>query len=394
MKKLTAIICSLIIMMVPMSSFATLEKYDTCGGKLSFKADTVFNYYVEPFGTIFAEYLDDYDIGSETLFELENNDTRLRDDNIRIRAKYIYCSSGLKDTEKRDLISEYIDEEHWATVLDEEPTIITNNKGNLEWLRLKCCWEEDGDFYAYMCPIADEVIALVILDSGDEESTNRIMEKRDLEIADSLVKTFKDKGYAKEGLGRYNDGDYEDSEEDDSDFDAILAILTFVATVIPFIIGKDANKGKKKKKNETFTFNTFNGETVEIETPFGTEDNEDDSDDYENEITEIVAENEEKIIEDDEEEIIEEDEEIIEEETIAYEKETGIEENNIVENEIEIASYPISYDSKDDKQSYSSDYEKGLKSLYKSGIMTKKEFDEMLKKYYSNIEVKKKREEE
>ena len=387
MKKLTAIVCSLIIMMVPMSSFATLEKYDTCGGKLSFKADTVFNYYVEPFGTIFAEYLVDYDIGRETLFELENNDTRLRDDNIRIRAKYIYCSSGLKDTEKRDLISEYIDEEHWATVLDEEPTIITNNKGNLEWLRLKCCWEEDGDFYAYMCPIKDEVIALVILDSGDEESTNRIMEKSDLEIAESLVKSFKDKGYAEEELERYYDGDYEDLGDDDSDFDLVFAILPLILSLIPIITAKFSNKEKKKEKGETFTFNTFNGETVEIETPFGVED---DSDDYEDEITEIVAENEEKIIEDDDEEIIEEDEEIIEEETIAYEKETGIEENNIVENEIEIASYPISYDSKDDKQSYNSDYEKGLKSLYKSGIMTKKEFDEMLKKYYSNIEVKKK----
>ena len=363
MKKLITLSCLLFVLLTPIDSFADTNEYITCSDLISFQSSADIDLYQEPYGTIYSELvLDDYEYGYEELFSLENDD-------IRIRCEYLYVNGenhkkitskkqALKMfNENKEFLNEAFNNDHEVTVVDEEPFYIKSDKKSGDWLRIKCFWEVDGDTYIYLNAISDTVYRIIIVDGGDSAISNRVLTKADFSIVDEIVKTYKDTGYAKQQLESYHEGDYEDFDEDDG-FDSVETMfsigIAFLGVISSALGIKSKKSGKKSDKNKGVKIN-IGGREVELETPFDDEETNRDVD--------IINSEDEQSINDDEEESIVE----IESEDLEYSSNEDIE---------------VQYIEK--KSSNTRSYEDGLRALYKSGIMTRQELNEMLNKYYGN----------
>lgn len=281
-----------------------------------------------------------------------------------------------------DKIEYVLEEQYGVGLYDDSKKYIKSSSNSDNWLRLRCEYEEEYDTYVYVNETNSKAIRMFLVrnNNGDEIS------KEQLELADAVVTSFHDKASYIDELYTYYDPNHVELDP----IYICLCLFVFVISIFLKLLVHSKKDIKLANKNDKGHIPAYNYSTVFRETE-EIQENQDEQDIEYYEEDEEFNKNEENNIE---EESI--DSESLEQE--AVQDEEGVEQYigevdsrpkesmtkvknqkvNLIDkklvrtndNEIETVKYPCTY-------------EEGLKELYKSGILTKKELDEMLRKYYS-----------
>ncbi len=304
---------------------------------------------------LYTYYSDDENcVGYTNIFKsYPSNDINIYCDYFFIKSDMDYETiTGKKDNDiipNADFreIKQYIKEYYSVDKVERDnPEYIASNDMEGGWLRYKCNTDmEDDTAYLYVNACAGAVYRLIYICDydTDEDRTQKILEE-----SDAIAASFNDEGalaervfnefldeeaeYAEEDMGdeeyddEYYDDEYFEDDDDDFDWEIILAVIGIVASVL--------FKIKEKEKDDD---------------AWGAECSNDD--------IECVA--------------AEDEQEYVEREDNERDNEGSIDaSDSVIEADAQFAK-PVRY---------SSNYEESLKTLLKSGILTKKEYEEMVRK--------------
>lgn len=377
MKNRIAIVISLAFMLVTMISNTVCAADQS----LSFRNDAITltaPEYYELYGN--DSYPEYHDIGyrycAETIFD---SDYSTDGEFIYFCCQYVYfdldaVSGSTKDEassiewfrDNRDCIEAYLDNERIVSLGEEDPEFIKSDVSDEGWIRVECEDYNTGDTYLYMSASENnDVFRFVFYQKWDSDDERKILSEKDLNESDRIIQSFNDVGdYGQEVIEAFDEAEY---EQDSFDFADILIGVVLVGIAL-FRTAVD----RKKKKSQDVTSKGKGTTSLGVEVPESFMDIEleeigDADDDAGTGEIQIDYAGDEGIG----------DNQI---ELIIKEKEQGF--ADVIRSAIHSDKKSVrrSVDG-DEMLRYECSYEESLKTMYRSGFMTKAEMDEMLRKH-------------